>query len=385
MNEEKKIVQAAGIHAAGLSPTQFILLAKKMYDSGIANSQPLMMLGPPGVGKTDTGKRLARILFGNIEKDKWSTFEDNCIIVSCPLLEPTDIKGIPVPDIKKKLAYWLKPFFLPNKGPGLIFLDDLTAAPYTVCSQLLSFLKDRRVLEYQLPDNVIVIAAGNRVQDRSNCDQLSAAIRSRMTIVEFRADLKEWSAWAIKNDIHLPIVAFLRYHEGTKYFHTTRQEMADTAFPCPRTWANASNIMKLDLPREIKREAVMGCVGVAAGNEFFMFLDLYEKLPKTDDILADPENAPLPTKPDIIHAVCSNLTERAADDSTHHAIHTYAKRLDDEYQLMLVQDCIAKNRAFRISGKLKKDGSMDLGDDMDGFIDKYEPVLRAVKDINAKR
>lgn len=383
----------SGIQALGLTHREFLHLAKKMYLSGAAKAQPLMVHGPPGIGKTDTVKQLAQELAQDVfstsklvkktvkrdgpeittlKSDKGEFF---CTVISAPLLEPTDIKGVPAIDLEKKLAYWIEPYFLPKKGRGIILIDDITAATRSVVSSLLMLLQHRRILQYELPEDVMVMAAGNRVEDLSYCDQLSAAMRSRMTHVDLVPDFEEWVDWAYKHEIHTNIIGFLRIHGGSKYFRTTAQEMSDRSYPCPRTWAHASNLMNLGLPHKILREALMGSVGVAAGNEIMMYRELCEELPKIEEILRHPETAMVPEKADALYAVACAVAEQAKHNEHHRSIVRYAMRMPAEFQVITIGDAIRVNYDIVISGDKMADGKIDYCGYMAEFVKKHEKVL----------
>lgn len=50
---------------------------------------------------------------------------------------------------------------------NILFLDEISAAPQSVQAAAYQITLDRVVGEHKLPDNCIVIAAGNRVTDKS--------------------------------------------------------------------------------------------------------------------------------------------------------------------------------------------------------------------------
>ncbi|MBR2056459.1 MAG: AAA family ATPase [Clostridia bacterium] len=141
------------------------------YVSAIKNSvcpkhiPSVMMWGPPGVGKSQAVRQIAKIIERETNKDVSITD------VRLLLFNPIDLRGIPTANADKTLAIWLKPQIFQmdeNKDKiNILFLDEISAAPQSVQAAAYQITLDRVVGEHKLPDNCIVIAAGNRVTDKS--------------------------------------------------------------------------------------------------------------------------------------------------------------------------------------------------------------------------
>ena len=71
----------------------------------------LMIWGAPGIGKSSVVESIAKS--NNLE----------LVDLRISQLAPTDLRGIPVP--KDDKAYWFPPDFLPTKGKGILFLDEI--------------------------------------------------------------------------------------------------------------------------------------------------------------------------------------------------------------------------------------------------------------------
>ena len=122
------------------------------------------MWGPPGIGKSSIVRQVAA--------DKGLAILD----VRAPLLDPTDLRGLPY--VADGSAKWAPPAFLPqNDGSeGLLFFDELNAAPPLVQASLYQLTLDRRVGEYVLPDGWRIIAAGNRSEDAAIVFRMPSAL-----------------------------------------------------------------------------------------------------------------------------------------------------------------------------------------------------------------
>ena len=125
----------------------------------------VMLWGPPGVGKSQGIRQIAKEI--NEQTGKRVDITD----VRLLLFNPVDLRGIPTANADKTLAVWLRPkIFQMDENEDVInilFLDEISAAPQSVQAAAYQITLDRTVGEHRLPDNCIVLAAGNRVTDRS--------------------------------------------------------------------------------------------------------------------------------------------------------------------------------------------------------------------------
>ena len=124
-----------------------------------------MLWGPPGVGKSQGVRQIASEIREKTGKKVEVTD------VRLLLFNPVDLRGIPTANEDKTLAVWLKPkIFQMDPSEDVInflFLDEISAAPQSVQAAAYQITLDRTVGEHKLPENCVVIAAGNRVTDRS--------------------------------------------------------------------------------------------------------------------------------------------------------------------------------------------------------------------------
>jgi len=126
------------------------------------------------------------------------------------LLDPVDLRGLPFlgNDGRSK---WASPEFLPQEGSGILFLDELNAAPAMVQASCYQLVLDRRLGEYTLPESWAIIAAGNRDSDRGATTRMPTPLRNRFVHLDFEVDVQEWSEWATQAGIRPEVIAFLRF------------------------------------------------------------------------------------------------------------------------------------------------------------------------------
>ena len=149
-----------------------------------------MLWGPPGVGKSQGVREIA------YEIEKRTGREVRITDVRLLLFNPVDLRGIPTANEDKTLAIWLKPQIFQMDASeevvNILFLDEITAAPTSVQAAAYQITLDRTVGEHKLPANCIVIAAGNRVTDRSVSYNMPKALANRLCHFEIKEDPNAW-------------------------------------------------------------------------------------------------------------------------------------------------------------------------------------------------
>ncbi len=289
--------------------------------------QPVFLWGPPGVGKSEIVKQTA-------EKKGLSLIDIRAV-----LLDPVDLRGLPRIN-GGGLSEWCTPSFFPQSGQGVLFLDELNAAPPLVQASCYQLVLDRSLGEYKLPDGWAIIAAGNRERDRAVTHRMPSALANRFVHINFSVDCDEWLEWAIRRGISPEIIAFLRFRPAL--LHDFDPEKDSKAFPSPRTWEFASNlIMSLGSNGndEARHELLSGTIGMGAATEFRGFMKIWHELPEVDEIMDTPEQVEISTDPAVLFAVCE-MVGRAAEQKTADNIMVFASRLPDEFSVLLVREAI---------------------------------------------
>src|SRR5437762_8743317 len=165
----------------------------------LAHEQSVLILSPPGVGKSDVVRQAAAD--AGLE----------CKSLLGTQIAPEDVSG--VPRIIGERSVFCPPRVLLPDDPQkfCLFLDELPACAPDVQKAFYSLLLERRIGEYHLPAGTWVVAAGNRVEDRALVRALSSALVNRVVILHIRVDVREWLAWARANGVRGEIIAFVTF------------------------------------------------------------------------------------------------------------------------------------------------------------------------------
>ncbi len=267
----------------------------------------VMLWGAPGVGKSDAVRQIASKI-GDLTSKKVVITD-----VRLLLFNPVDLRGIPTANADKTLAVWLKPkiFQMDDSSDtiNILFLDEISAAPVSVQASAYQITLDRQVGEHKLPENCIVIAAGNRVSDKSVAYKMPKALANRLLHIDVEGDFKSWKQWAIKHGINEKIIGFLSFNESMLMQFNSSSD--DLAFPTPRSWEMASNILNY-VSDDVKqaRDLISGLIGKGATAEFLTWTRIYKDLPDVN-LIFEGQNVKVPTSVDALYAISSSIIAHA--------------------------------------------------------------------------
>ena len=260
---------------------------------------PVMIWGPPGVGKSQIVAQVA------------ATHDAAIVDIRLSQMEPSDLRGIPFREGAK--VEWAIPAMLPDENvhgeAGLLFIDEITSAPPSVSAAAYQLILDRRLGEYRVPEHWAIVAAGNRQGDRGVTYNMPAPLANRFSHYEVSVNLDDWAAWAYRHHIDERIIAFLRFRPDLLF--DFNPEHNPVAFPSPRTWEFSHRaLQKFSAQSNLLLGGLEACVGKAAGVELFAFIQSVENLPDIDAI-ASGESRECPDAIDLQYAVASALVTRA--------------------------------------------------------------------------
>lgn len=332
---------------------KLINILSNAYSSVINGDLPVktmpsvMLWGPPGVGKSQAVRQIAERIGSSTNK------KVNVTDVRLLLFNPIDLRGIPTANEDKTLAVWLKPqIFQMDPSDGVInilFLDEISAAPQSVQAAAYQITLDRVVGEHRLPENCIVIAAGNRTTDKSVAFKMPKALANRLLHIEVEGSFKSWKAWAIHAGVNDKVIGFLSFRQN--YLMGFDSGSDDLAFTTPRAWEMVSNILNgVSDNIDDMYPLIAGIVGSGAAVEFRTWSKVYKDLPAIEDIF-DGRMPDMPKSTDAMYALTAAMTAYARDHKTDlsriaNSIR-YANKMPPDFSAVLLRDYLYIDEDFR--------------------------------------
>ena len=283
-----------------MRPVQLLTVLEREFQAALHGQHtPVMLWGPPGVGKSQMVAQVA-------ERHGMPMID-----LRLSQMEPSDLRGIPfrVDD----QVEWAVPSMLPDAerhgNQGILFLDEITSVPPSVSAAAYQLILDRRLGAYEVPDGWAIFAAGNRQGDRGVTYTMPAPLANRFSHYDVDENLDDWVAWAYANDIDERLIGFLRFRPELLFEFDPAHN--PVAFPSPRSWEFAHRaLQKFGDVQDLLTAALQACVGPAAGIELSAFVENIDKLPDIDAIMRG-EKVRVPKETDLQYAVAAALVGRA--------------------------------------------------------------------------
>jgi hypothetical protein len=256
--------------------------ARKSLLKAFKTRRPLFLWGPPGIGKSELVADLAEELGGHM------------IDLRLGQMEPTDIRGIPFYNKDLGKMDWAPPVELPDEELAgqypvvVLFLDEMNSAAPSVQSAAYQLILNRRVGKYRLPDNVVMVAAGNRESDKGVTYRMPTPLANRFLHQEMKVDFASYQEWAVKNNIHKDVVGYLSFSKQDLQDFDAKS--ASRAFATPRTWTFVSELLQDDDgDDDTLMNLIAGTIGEGLAVKFMAHRKIAGRMPRPEDILSGKE------------------------------------------------------------------------------------------------
>lgn len=326
----------------------------KQHISLCAASQvPLLILGGYGIGKTEVVLQ---------------TFEDtkkyHCEPITGSELNPTDISGVLVPDMKNKIAEFLPLSLIKNLNNAhkagltpVLIIDELPTADQAVMANFLELINHNRAGTFTIPKNTIKIAMGNPPEFAPDIFSLSPVMGNRLSIVNYAGPSKtEW----LEHAQPYPAIAGLIMQKPHLLNDPNPQDFTS---PTPRSWSllsrmlteldsNPDNAYGISKPGtyETHVRCAASLVGESAAMALMTFIVWNSKLPNIKDIIRAPETTAIPDELPAQYLLGININRAVSDMAGNDKVTkkqlgeytkriiTYIERLELEVQMIMVNN-----------------------------------------------
>lgn len=315
-----------------------------VLDSLLPVGEPVLLKGPPGVGKTSLLLQAAQRLGMHT-------------IVCHPVVEdPTDWKGFPfiTVDADGKRSADFHPFgnlqrMIDAEEPTLVILDDLGQAPPSVQAAAMQPLGARSINGKAISPHVTFAAATNRRGDNAAVTGLIAPLLDRFTTgLDVDFDVDDYVRWLIENDYPAVLGAFARFRPTEISTLVINRDM--NKFATPRSVAAVGRLVRRGL---LDVEVLAGAAGTSFATEFTAFHEIWKDLPDRNAIYLNPDAVPVPESPATLYALMGSLAHGVNEVNIDQTVR-YLERVRPEFQVVCMKDASVKTQTIQTTNAFAK-------------------------------
>lgn len=243
--------------------------------------RPVLLMGPPGIGKTQIMEQIAgECGIGLVSYT--ITHHTRQSAVGLPMIKTEEFEGkeysVTEYTMSEIIAGVYKAIKEQGHTEGILFIDEINCVSETLIPTMLQFLQCKTFGNQKVPEGWIIVAAGNPPEFNRSVREFDMVTYDRLRVINIDADLEVWREYAREREIHNAILSYLDIRPQN--FYRVEADVDGLKFVTARGWEDMSSLMYVYEELGISINA--GVVGEFLHNEdiaedFAAYYDLYNK------------------------------------------------------------------------------------------------------------
>ena len=349
--------------------------------------RPVLLMGPPGVGKTQIMEQIAAETGVGLVAYT-ITHHTRQSAIGLPFIEKRTYGGEEVSVTEYTMSEILSSVYrlMERTGlqEGILFLDEINCVSETLAPMMLQFLQCKTFGNQALPEGWLIVAAGNPPEYNKSVRDFDVVTLDRVKRIDVEEDYGVWKEYARRKNLHGAILSYLDIKKDN--FYRIENTADGLQFATARGWEDLSELLYAyeTLGIRADREVVGQYIQMPRiAKDFANYLEMFYKYQKTyhvEGILSgtwenitvlELREAPFDEKLSVMGLVLSRLSEEARNtrcqdaltDALHTSLTEFREKIADAPPLTVLDQLLWKRRTAmkqaKEAGQLDKE-SRDL-------------------------
>ncbi len=251
------------------------------YKIPVEKQRPMLLMGPPGIGKTAIMEQVASELGINLISYT-ITHHTRQSAIGLPYISKREFGGEEYSVTEYTMSEIIAAVYeqIERSGihEGILFLDEINCVSETLAPMMLQFLQYKTFGTHKVPDGFVIVTAGNPPEYNKSVRDFDIVTLDRVKRLDITADYAAWKRYAYQMGVHGAILAYLDIKKEN--FYIVKADLNGQQFVTARGWEDLSRIMKVyeEMNLPITRELVLQYLeDPEVARDFATYYDLYQK------------------------------------------------------------------------------------------------------------
>lgn len=251
------------------------------YEIPSIRQRPVLLIGPPGVGKTQIMEQISReCQIGLVAYT--ITHHTRQSAIGLPFIEKKQYGGreyavteYTMSEIVASVYDKIEQTGLPE---GILFIDEINCVSETLAPTMLQFLQGKSFGAHKIPEGWVIVAAGNPPEYNKSVREFDIVTLDRIRMIMVEPDLEVWKEYAERVNIHPAVRSYLNIRK--QHFCQIETTVDGKLFATPRGWEDLSELIEVyeKLQKTVDRDVVAEYIQFPKiAKDFANYLELYYK------------------------------------------------------------------------------------------------------------
>lgn len=216
-----------------------------LYRIPFRMQRPIIMMGPPGVGKTAVVRQVADELGVNFVSYS-ITHHTRQSALGLPFITTREYDGTARSVSEYTMSEIVAAVFEARErsgvAEGILFLDEVNCVSETLAPAMLQFLQYKTIGMHSLPEGWVIVTAGNPPEYNRSAREFDSAMLDRLMRIDVEPDLGAWREYAIAHGVHPAVMTYLEARPEN--FYRMKTSARGPVIVTPRGWEDLSRMLQ---------------------------------------------------------------------------------------------------------------------------------------------